>query len=94
MRYGGRVGGAKGRRLLIGCLSHVRVVLAGGFGEPYAGGEGPGRLGGGVLTPGVLRPLTFDLHQSGLGSQTLDLQHLFFLFSFWFLRSDYLGKIN
>lgn len=64
-------------------MSDPRVALPGGFGEPYAGGERPGRLGGWILN---LDLLTFSRRllapsQTGVAAPdaALDL-HLFFPF--------------
>lgn len=70
-----------------------RAVPAGGVGEPYAGGERPGRVGGWLLTCSDIQT------GSSPGSTTAFSPGFFFLFFFLFslllpLRSDYLEKIN
>lgn len=72
----------------------TRVVLLGGAGEPYAGGEGPGRVGGWILSA-----LTFDLQppQTGLAAPDAATGATLFFFFFFLLLplpSDYLAKIN
>lgn len=97
-------GGAKERSLLVGCnlwayelvtcwvccLNHTRVVLPGGFGEPYTGGKRPGCLGGWILNSSHAPTFSLlALHRSSLDwdpstGRSTGLQFFGGVFSFFF----------